>query len=65
MAFKKLKHITVICREMYELQGMSAVIDYINDYIKRYPDSNIEFRQCPHCETQTPYWHNECLICGQ
>jgi hypothetical protein len=62
---KKLKHITMICREMFELQGMSAVIDYVNQYMDKNPDSNIEFRQCKHCETLTPFWYDECLVCGQ
>jgi hypothetical protein len=66
MAIKKLKHITQICRELYELQGMSAVIEYVNQYMEKNPDHhNIEFRQCPHCETVTPYWYNECMVCGQ
>jgi len=65
MAIKKLKHITVICRELYELKGMSAVCDYVNNYMETHPDSNIEYRQCPHCETQTPFYYNECMVCGQ
>ena len=65
MAIKKLKHITVICRELYELQGMTAVINHVNQYMETNPNHNIEFRQCPHCETLTPYWNNQCLVCGQ
>ena len=65
MAIKKLKHITTICRELYELQGMSAVCDYVNQYMDKNPNHNITYKQCPHCETQTPYWYTECLVCGQ
>ena len=65
MAIKKLKHITTICRELYELHGMSAVINYVNQYMDKNPNHNIVYNQCPHCETQTPSWENECLVCGQ
>lgn len=65
MAIKKLRHITQICRELYELHGMSGVIEYVIKYMDKHPDSNIEFRQCPHCETQTPFYYNECMVCGQ
>ena len=64
MAIKKLKHITVICRELYEEKGASAVYDYMNDYMDKYPDTDVLYKQCTGCEASTPHWHGECLICG-
>ena len=55
---KKLKHITVICRELYEEKGASAVYDYVRD------KPNIHEMQCTQCEAITPHWSGECLICG-
>ena len=58
MAIKKLKHITVICRELYEEKGASAVYDYVKD------KPNIHEMYCTQCEVVTPHWSGECLICG-
>ena len=65
MAIRKLRHITTICRELYELHGASAVYDYCNDYMEKNPNSNVRYEQCPHCEAETPKWNGVCLICGQ
>ncbi len=64
MAIKKLKHITVICHELYNEKGSSAVYDFCNDYMEKNPDSNVRYKQCTPCEADTPHWHNECLVCG-
>lgn len=62
---RKLKHITEVCRSLYEEKGASAVYDYCNDYIEKYPDSNVRYKQCTACDADTPHFGNECLICGQ
>ena len=49
MAFKKLKHITVICKELYEEKGASAVYDYANERMEKYPDGNVRYKQCTPC----------------
>ena len=56
---KKLKHITVICRELYEEKGASAVYDYVKN-------SNVKTSEaiCTQCEAVTPHWSGGCLICG-
>ena len=62
---KKLKHITVVCRELYEEQGASAVYAYVRNFIERQDDKDISYKQCTPCEAKTPHWCDECLICGQ
>jgi hypothetical protein len=57
---RKLKHITEVCREIYEKQGQSAVFDYIN---KNAPGTPFEY--CKGCDTDTPTWQHTCLVCGQ
>jgi len=64
MAFKKLKHITVICKELYEEKGASAVYDYANERMEKYPDGNVRYKQCTPCAAETPHWFDSCLICG-
>ena len=61
---KKLKHITVICKELYAEKGASAVYDYVNEFIEKQDSTNISYRECTGCEASTPHWHSECLICG-
>ena len=51
---KKLKHITVICKELYEAEGASAVYDFVRDYLKRQPNSDIDYKDCTPCEANTP-----------
>ena len=63
---KKLKHITEVCRELYEDEGSGAVYDHANEVIKKQGDSNVHYRNnCKGCEANTPSWHDTCLICGQ
>jgi hypothetical protein len=57
---KKLKHITVICRELYEEKGASAVYDYIREK----KPTTVYDTICIPCEAVTPHWSGECLICG-
>jgi uncharacterized UBP type Zn finger protein len=64
MAFRKLKHITVICKELYEEKGASAVYDYANERMEKYPDGNVQYKQCTPCDAETPHWFDTCLICG-
>ena len=63
---KKLRHITTICRELYEKTGYTTVMNFINDEIEKgnpaYKD--VEYINCFPCESETPHWHNECLVCG-
>ena len=61
---KKLKHITVICKELYAEKGASAVYDYVNEFIEKQDSTNISYKECTGCEASTPHWHSECLICG-
>lgn len=64
---KKLKHITEVCREIYEKEGFSAVCDYVNKYLEgKSPiqmDTAYEF--CKACNTEAPAWRHICLCCGQ
>jgi len=62
---KKLKHITQICRELYEEKGASAVYDYMNDYMERSITGDVKYEQCLECDASTPAWRGHCLICGQ
>lgn len=71
---KKLKHITQVCRELYEQKGASAVYDYANKHIEKNPNGNVRYKECGHCDANTPHWcmtntmftvQDECLICGQ
>jgi hypothetical protein len=64
MAIKKLKHITVICRELYEAKGASAVHDYVNQYLDKNPGADIKRNFCKACDAETPHYLSECLICG-
>ena len=64
MAIKKLKHLTVICREIYEEKGASGVYTYMNKYMEEHPNPNTKYKYCKGCEGQTPHFSNECLICG-
>jgi 8-oxo-dGTP pyrophosphatase MutT (NUDIX family) len=63
---KKLKHITTICRELYEETGYTTTMNFIADEIEKgnpaYKD--VEYKECYPCESETPHSHNECLICG-
>lgn len=61
---RKLRHITQICRELFELQGSSAVYDYCNEYMEKNPHSDVKYKNCKGCEADTPHWYNECLVCG-
>ena len=61
---KKLKHITVICKELYEAEGASAVYDFVRNYLKRQPNSDIDYKDCTPCEANTPQLNGVCLICG-
>lgn len=63
---KKLKHITQICREIYEEKGPGAVYDYVNDKLeKKTAPPFVGYKECSPCEAETPHWHEECLLCGQ
>jgi len=64
MAIKKLKHITQICKELYEEKGASAVYEYANERMNQMPNGNVSYKQCAGCEAETPHWHDTCLICG-
>ena len=63
---KKLKHITEICRELYEKSGYTTTMNYIDEQIKKgnpaYKD--IEYFSCSGCESGTPHWKDMCLVCG-
>ena len=63
---KKLKHITEICKEIYEEEGMEGVIEHINKALEsnNFAYREVHFKKCKGCETETPYWQDECLICG-
>ena len=74
MAIKKLKHITVICRELYEQKGASAVYDYANQYMIKHPDGNVRNKECGYCDALTPHWcmtntiftvQDECRVVGK
>jgi hypothetical protein len=60
---KKLKHITEVCREIYEKKGFSAVCDYANKVMKTSFD--IQYENCKACDTEAPAWRHVCLACGQ
>ena len=62
---KKLKHITQICRELYEEKGFGAVCDYMNDYMERSVTGDVKYEQCKECDASVPAWRGNCLICGQ
>jgi hypothetical protein len=64
MAIKKLKHITTICKELYEEKGPSAVYGYVRDFLIRQPTPAIDYRDCTPCDANTPQYHGVCLICG-
>jgi hypothetical protein len=64
MAIKKLKHITVICKELYEEKGATAVYGYVRDFLIRQPTTAIAYQDCTPCEANTPQYHGVCLICG-
>ena len=60
------KHITEICREIYEKKGFCGVCDYVNEMLERdnpMPDLGYEF--CKACDTEAPAWNHICLACGQ
>ena len=62
---KKLKHITQICRELYEETGYTTTMNYIDEQIKKgnpaYKD--VKYFNCSGCESETPHWKDMCLIC--
>jgi hypothetical protein len=62
----KLKHITEICRKIYERKGLSSVIDHVDFQMQMgnqaYKD--VKDQYCTPCDTVTPHWKNECLGCG-
>jgi hypothetical protein len=58
---KKLKHITKVCQELYEEKGQSAVFDYVNE--RDLP--NVQYEYCKACDTDSPAWEHQCLVCGQ
>jgi len=64
---KKLKHITEICREIYEKEGFSAVCDYVNKVLESdsLMKSDIAYERCDACNTDAPAWRHVCLACGQ
>jgi hypothetical protein len=62
---KKLKHITQICRDLYEEEGASAVFAYMNDYMERSKTGDVKYEHCKECNSETPAWRSICLICGQ
>lgn len=63
---KKLRHITEICRELYEKTGYTTTMNFINDEIEKgnpaYKD--VKYINCSSCESETPHWKDTCLICG-
>lgn len=63
---KKLKHITEICKEIYERSGMSAVIEHVDREVdKNNPAySEVTYKVCTACDSETPHWEKECLVCG-
>jgi len=62
---KKLKHITQICRDLYEDEGATAVFAYMNDYMERSKTGDVKYEHCKECNSETPAWRSICLICGQ
>ena len=62
---KKLKHITQICRDLYEEKGASAVYAYMNDYMERSITGDVKYEHCKECAVSVPAWRNNCLLCGQ
>jgi hypothetical protein len=64
---KKLKHITEVCREIYEKEGFSAVCDYANKILESdsLMKSDIAYECCKACNTDAPAWRHVCLACGQ
>ena len=60
---KKLRHITEVCKEIYEKKGFSAVCDYANKMMKNCFD--IQYETCKACDTEAPAWNHICLACGQ
>jgi hypothetical protein len=64
MAIKKLIHITVICKGIYEEKGAAGVYAYMNKYMKEHPNPNTKYKYCTGCEGQTPHFGDDCLVCG-
>jgi len=62
---KKLKHVTEVCLEIYEKHGQSAVFDYVNEQKSKGHLPNVHYEYCKGCETDSPAWEHECLVCGQ
>src|SRR5690606_39083306 len=64
---RKLKHITEICAEIYEKEGFTAVCEYANKILESESlmKSDIAYEYCKGCDTDTPAWRHNCLVCGQ
>ena len=60
---KKLRHITDVCKEIYEKKGFAAVCEYANKVMKTSFD--IQYEICKACDTEAPAWRHVCLACGQ
>ena len=63
---RKLKHITTICREIYEKKGQSAVHDFVNEQLEKKNGAfkDVTYKECQNgCESKTPHWHDTCLVC--
>ena len=61
---RKLKHITVLCREAYERDGVQGVYDMIETFSKTVR-ADIKIELCKACESHEASWEHQCLVCGQ
>lgn len=55
------------CKELYEEQGATSVIHYVNKemYLKVHPVVDlIKYHHCPQCEAEMPVLQESCLVCG-
>lgn len=49
-----------ICSEVYEKEGQSGVLEYVNAH----PQDDILWVLCEACDSVSPCWNNMCLVCG-
>ena len=61
---RKLKHITTLCEEAYERDGVQGVYDMIETFSKTVR-ADIKNERCNACESHEPSWEHRCLVCGQ
>ena len=55
-----MKDIKDDCYDAYTKGGLTAVFDLVDE---KYPNL-VVWTECYQCETQTPHFTDECLVCG-